>query len=102
MSHADISPGKSVQRVRGKDFRNKAHSFMDLYTAFWPFRIAHCDAAAFLSAMLKSQKSIVNRGGDIISVKIIDSENTAFLMESVKAVRCHIRQISHKFMSFPK
>ena len=96
MSHADVSGAQPLQMLRRKDLIGKSHALVDQDFSLGSLCIADCNAAAFLSAVLQSQKAVINRRCNVVSVKIIDAEHTAFFMNTVEILKCLIRLLVHK------
>ena len=61
---------------------HQAHFLYGSHFPLRPRRIAHRDAAAFLSPVLQGKKAVIDRPRHVFSVKIIHAEDAAFLLQS--------------------
>ena len=99
MAYTNISMER-FNHIRCKYFVAKTHSLIRAYFSFWAFCITDCYTAAFLSPVLESKQSIINCGGNIISVKIVNTENAAFLPHFISSdIKVHLILVHWSFLS---
>ena len=80
MSHANIA-FQRFKIVWRKHFIDQPHSLVGCHFSLWPACLTHGNATALLSPVLQCKKPVINRGCDIVSVKIINAKDAALLIQ---------------------
>ena len=81
MSHANI-PTHRFQAVLREHLVHQSHPFIGYYFSFRTTRLTDGDPAALLSPVLQCEQPVIDRGGDIPSIKIIDAKDAARFLQT--------------------
>ena len=82
MTHTNVAL-QLLQIFRCKHLIDQAHSLRRKDFPLWSLCVRNCNTTALLSTMLQCKQSIINTGCHIITVKIVNTEYTAFLMQCI-------------------
>ena len=74
---------KAVQILLFKHLADETEIFMIQIIVRRLIRIGYCDAARFLSSVLKRAEAIINKRCDISAVSVISTENTALFSHTM-------------------
>ena len=72
-----------LQIFRCKHLIDQAHSFWRKDFPLWSLCVRNCNTTTFLTTMLQRKQPIINGCCYIISIKIVNTEYTTFLMQCI-------------------